>query len=83
MNRQGAKMIKRYVRCLHCGELRSVENCLEGEKYGELERGTERECRVIVFGFCDACLYKILNTGRKNFIKNEWSQVVLKNQLDN
>ena len=78
-----AKMFQKYIRCLHCGELRLADECcLVRNREGDREDRDSEGMAIIVFGVCEVCQSKTLNTGRKNFMKNGWSQISLKNRLD-
>ena len=83
VNHREVKMSKKYIRCLHCGELKLVDNCCLVRNQEGVREGRDGEgVAVVGFGVCEVCQSKSLNTGRKNFMKNDWSQIFLKNRLD-
>lgn len=91
-------MPKVYIKCTHCGEMRLVEDGgkeLGGDfvvkkdddslvkHCVEASAGFRKVVRtVILMGICEKCCYRILNTGRKVVLRNSWSSVSRKDQLD-
>ena len=91
-------MPKVYIKCTHCGGMRLVEGGgkeLGGDfvvkkddeflvkHCVETSAGFQKVVRtVILMGICENCCYRILNTGRKVVLRNSWSSVSRKDQLD-
>lgn len=91
-------MPKVYIKCTHCGEMRLVEDGgkeLGGDfvvkkddeflvkHYVGILAGPQKMVRIVILmGICENCFYRILNTGRKVVLRNSWSSVSRKDQLD-
>ena len=91
-------MPKVYIKCTHCGEMRLVEDggkefggdfvVKKDDEFlvkhcVETSAGFRKVVRtVILMGICEKCCYRILNTGRKMVLRNSWSSVSRKDQLD-
>ena len=73
----------RYIRCPHCGKLELEQSSERTVCSFNSLKEINRDVIFIIFGICTACLVKILNTGRRNFVKTRWIQIFLRDQLDN
>jgi len=71
VNHQGARMPDTYIRCTHCGKIELVK-----------PRCDETQDAIILPGVCAECFCRILNTGRRVLLRKDWTQVSLKDQLD-
>lgn len=60
-----------YIKCTHCGELKLVEKGCD-----------EASGAIILPGICAECFCRVLNTGRRVLLRKDWTQISLKDQLD-
>ena len=82
MNRQGAKMSKVYIKCLHCGqvELTSGVQTFFGDFL--CDENDAIDVKILV-GICSFCQCRNINTGRTLILKNKLTGIALKDRIDN
>ena len=82
VNHQEVRMPRIYIKCLHCGEIKATSVGERGFFIDEACNKEERFKFVILVGVCSFCQCKNINTGRSLILKNELTQVALKDQID-